>query len=190
MPSNRQLVVGAGSSLASGPFAGSRTDRRIVVKEVEEELLSYRTGFTKNPRNSREIRPPTMTIANGFCESLPMPVDIAAGSRPMQATSAVIMIGRSRSSDASCVARHDVLAFQPQLVDERVEDDARLDRDAHQRDEAEPRRHAEVRAGELERQQAADRHRHEHAEHDDQRELQVAVEREQDQEDQQDGQRR
>jgi len=43
-------------------------------------------------------------MANGRCESLPMPVDIAAGSRPMQATIAVMKIGRSRSSDASCVA--------------------------------------------------------------------------------------
>ena len=45
-----------------------------------------------------------MTMANGFWESLPMPVDIAAGSNPRQATSAVIMIGRRRRSDASCVA--------------------------------------------------------------------------------------
>ncbi len=45
-----------------------------------------------------------MTMANGFWESLPMPVDIAAGSRPRHATSAVIMMGRKRSSDASYVA--------------------------------------------------------------------------------------
>ncbi len=55
----------------------------------------------KIDRNSREMRPPTTTIAKGFCESLPMPVDIAAGSRPKQATRAVIMIGRSRSIAAS-----------------------------------------------------------------------------------------
>ena len=68
-----------------------------------------------------------------------MPVDIAAGSRPKQATSAVIMIGRSRSSDASCVAVMMSLPFEPQLVDERIEDHAGLHRDAHQRDEAEAR---------------------------------------------------
>jgi len=48
----------------------------------------------------RESRPPTITIANGFCESLPIPVDMAAGSRPRHATNAVMNIGRSRSSAA------------------------------------------------------------------------------------------
>lgn len=28
--------------------------------------ISYRMGFTKKPRNRRETRPATMTIANGF----------------------------------------------------------------------------------------------------------------------------
>jgi hypothetical protein len=45
----------------------------------------------------------TMTIANGFCESEPTPVESAAGRRPRQATSAVI-IGRKRISDPSSVA--------------------------------------------------------------------------------------
>ena len=43
-------------------------------------------------------------MANGFCVSEPMPVESAAGSKPRQATSAVIMMGRSRSSEASRVA--------------------------------------------------------------------------------------
>src|ERR1017187_532765 len=50
----------------------------------------YSTGERKIESSSREARPATITIANGFCESLPMPVDMAAGSSPKQATSAVI----------------------------------------------------------------------------------------------------
>ena len=66
--------------------------------------MAYRTGAMKIDRRSRDSKPPTMTMAKGFCESLPMPVEMAAGSSPMHATSAVIMMGRSRSTDASCVA--------------------------------------------------------------------------------------
>ena len=41
-------------------------------------------------------RPPTTTVAKGRCTWLPMPVEIAAGNRPMDADSAVISIGRIR----------------------------------------------------------------------------------------------
>src|ERR1035437_967424 len=47
----------------------------------------YSTGERKTESSRREARPATITIANGFCESLPMPVDMAAGSKPKQATS-------------------------------------------------------------------------------------------------------
>jgi hypothetical protein len=40
-------------------------------------------------------------VANGFCVSEPTPVDNAAGRRPRQATSAVIMMGRRRIKAAS-----------------------------------------------------------------------------------------
>src|SRR4029077_7582596 len=65
---------------------------------------SYSTGLTKKPRKNRESKPATITMAKGFCVSEPMPVESAAGRRPRQATSAVIMIGRRRSSEASRVA--------------------------------------------------------------------------------------
>ena len=45
-----------------------------------------------------------MTSAKGRCESEPTPVESAAGRRPSAATSAVIMIGRSRRIAASRVA--------------------------------------------------------------------------------------
>ena len=44
--------------------------------------------------------PPTTTVASGRCTWLPMPVDIAAGNKPMQADNAVISIGRIRCSAA------------------------------------------------------------------------------------------
>ena len=37
--------------------------------------------------------PPTMTVASGRCTWLPMPVESAAGSKPMQADSVIIRIG-------------------------------------------------------------------------------------------------
>src|SRR6476620_680585 len=77
---------------------------------------TYSTGARKIDRTSREMSPPTITIAKGFWESLPMPVDMAAGSRPMHATSAVIMMGRRRSSDASNVAVAMVLPSSRSLL--------------------------------------------------------------------------
>jgi len=50
-----------------------------------------------------QINPPTITMANGRCESDPIACDVAAGSSPSVATSMVIMIGRSRST-APCMA--------------------------------------------------------------------------------------
>ncbi len=59
-----------------------------------------------------------MTIAKGFCVSEPMPVESAAGSRPRQATRAVIMMGRSLRSDASRVTvRISIFFMKAQLVD-------------------------------------------------------------------------
>ena len=40
--------------------------------------------------------PPTTTVASGRCTWLPIPVEIAAGSKPMHADNAVISIGRMR----------------------------------------------------------------------------------------------
>ena len=48
--------------------------------------------------------PPTITVASGRCTWLPIPVEIAAGSRPMQAESAVISRGRMRVEAARNIA--------------------------------------------------------------------------------------
>ena len=76
-----------------------------------------------------------MTIANGFCESLPIPVETAAGSMPRQATRAVIIIGRKRAGRVMRGA-HRIQPVQTQLIDEGIKNDAGLDRHAHQCHEA------------------------------------------------------
>ncbi len=43
-----------------------------------------------------EIRPPMTTVASGRCTSEPVPVAIAIGTKPSEATSAVMRTGRSR----------------------------------------------------------------------------------------------
>src|SRR5580658_6571506 len=48
--------------------------------------------------------PPTITVANGRCTWLPMPVEIAAGNRPIQAERAVISSGRIRVEAARYIA--------------------------------------------------------------------------------------
>ncbi|HWB25330.1 MAG TPA: hypothetical protein VG738_07610 [Chitinophagaceae bacterium] len=39
------------------------------------------------------IKPPIATVAKGFCDSEPMPVEIAAGSKPIATINAVITTG-------------------------------------------------------------------------------------------------
>jgi len=48
--------------------------------------------------------PPTTTQASGCCTCAPMPVEIAAGTRPMQAESPVMKICRMRVSPARMIA--------------------------------------------------------------------------------------
>ena len=59
-----------------------------------------RGGTTISSMRGPKRRPPTTTVASGRCTWLPMPLDTAAGRRPMQAESAVISIGRIRWSAA------------------------------------------------------------------------------------------
>ena len=81
-----------------------------------------------------------MTIAKGFCESEADPVQSAAGRSPRQATKAVIMMGRSRTREASKVALADFIPLQAQFVDVGHVDDRRLNRDAHQHQQARERK--------------------------------------------------
>src|ERR1022692_1688599 len=51
-----------------------------------------------------EVSPPTMTMANGRCESDPMACESAAGNSPTVATSMVVMMGRSLKTAPSTAA--------------------------------------------------------------------------------------
>ena len=53
-------------------------------------------GSTSSVRSVLEIRPPITTVARGFCTSAPVPVARAMGTKPSEATSAVMRTGRSR----------------------------------------------------------------------------------------------
>ena len=54
------------------------------------------TGKIMSVRSVALISPPTITMASGFCVSEPIPVEIAAGSKPNMAINAVITTGRTR----------------------------------------------------------------------------------------------
>ena len=95
-----------------------------------------------------------MTIANGRCESEPMACDRAAGSSPRVATSMVIMMGRSLQHRAFDRGVHDGVTARAKLVDVFQHDDAGLHRYAKERQEADAGGHAEVGAGNQQRQQA------------------------------------
>src|ERR1700747_1110109 len=97
------------------------------------------------PRSSAPISPPTMTIANGRCESEPIPCESAAGSKPSVATSMVIMIGRSRTPAPSMAAS---------LIEH---DDAGLHRNTEQSQKSHARRYAEVGARQQQGHRAAHR---------------------------------
>ena len=70
----------------SGSSSSTQTRRR--------ENRSISTGNTKRIRNGASRIPPTTTSANGFCTCDPIPVEMAAGSRPTQAATQVIATGR------------------------------------------------------------------------------------------------
>ena len=72
--------------------------RRCRAISAEEQRLQ--AGTTTSMMIGPISIPPTTTVASGRCTWLPMPVDTAAGNRPMQAESAVISIGRIRCSAA------------------------------------------------------------------------------------------
>jgi hypothetical protein len=60
-----------------------------------------RAGTTTSKKSGpTSIPPPPTTVARGRCTWLPIPVEIAAGSKPIQADKAVINIGRIRCEAA------------------------------------------------------------------------------------------
>ena len=103
------------------------------------------------------IKPPTMTMANGRCESEPMAWD---SRRRQQAQRGHQHGHHDRPQPAHRAFNRGLLDGKParaQLVDVLHHDDAGLHRNAEQRQESDARRDAEVRARDLQRQQAAHR---------------------------------
>ena len=97
-----------------------------------------------------------MTMANGRCESDPIPRDRAAGSNPTLATNIVIMIGRSRCTDPSIAESSIECPLDAKLIDVFHHDDTGLHRDAEERQKTYARRHAEVSSSDKEGEQSAD----------------------------------
>ena len=58
------------------------------------------------------------TVASGRCTSAPVPVASAIGTKPSDATSAVISTGRSRVSAPRTIASSSGAPCRAQLVDE------------------------------------------------------------------------
>jgi hypothetical protein len=67
----------------------------------------YKAGKTRSVNIVEVKRPPTTTVASGFCTSLPVPVAINKGINPKAVVAAVIKTGRIRnlapSIDASSI---------------------------------------------------------------------------------------
>ena len=99
--------------------------------------------------------PPTITVASGRCTWLPMPVEMAAGKRPMQAESAVISRGRMRVLAARYIESTGAKPCSPFVFVKSDHQDAVHDGHAEERDEADGGGDAEVETGDIERQDAA-----------------------------------
>jgi hypothetical protein len=56
----------------------------------------YSAGKTTSVKSVLEMSPPMTTVASGFWTSAPVPVAMAIGTKPREATSAVINTGRKR----------------------------------------------------------------------------------------------
>ena len=112
-------------------------------------------GTARSSMTGPTNMPPTITVASGRCTWLPIPVEIAAGKRPMQAESAVISKGRMRVEAAAEHRVHWREAAKPLLVVKCNHQDAVHDRHAEERDEADGGRDAEIETGEIEREYAA-----------------------------------
>ena len=110
------------------------------------------TGVTRRTWIVEVIMPPTMGAAIGRMTSEPVPVDQKIGTSESVAAATVISFGRRRRTEPSRVASRMSSrvtgAACESLVESLVEvddhDDTRLDRDAVERDVADPDRDGEV----------------------------------------------
>ncbi len=71
--------------------------------------MGFVNGYIKGGQDQEreqcaEINPPITTVASGFCSSAPVPVASAIGTKPSEATSAVMATGRNRVIAPSWIA--------------------------------------------------------------------------------------
>ena len=96
---------------------------------------TYSTGSTSSVSSVDERMPPMTTVASGRCTSAPAPVASAIGTKPSEATSAVISTGRRRARAPSRTASSTDRPSRA-AADERHQHQAVEHGDAGQRDEA------------------------------------------------------
>ena len=129
---------------------GRGADRRTVGMASRATI-----GITSRLQIGDSSMPPTITQASGCCTCEPMPVEIAAGTRPMQADKPVMKICRMRVWAASMMASSLAKALVQVAADVGDQQDTVHRRDAEQRDESDGRRHAGVQPEQIESENAA-----------------------------------
>src|SRR5208282_3787194 len=87
---DRAHLPACGASGSAAGVAGPSPPRKNICS----------AGTTTSNKIGPISIPPTMTVASGRCTWLPMPVEMAAGNRPMQAERVIINIGRICCSTA------------------------------------------------------------------------------------------
>ena len=112
------------------------------------------------------MSPPITTVASGLCTSAPVPVAMAIGTKPSEATNAVIKTGRRRVSAPSWMAASFGRPSRRSCSDETEHHEAVENRDTGQGDKADgggnrkrhaPRRQRCDAARERERNRAEDK---------------------------------
>ena len=90
-----------------------------------------------------EISPPTITMANGRCESEPIPCDSGGRQQTQRRHQHRHHDGAQPQHRAFHRGVHDGMAARAKLIDVLQHDHAGLHRDAEQREKPNARRHAE-----------------------------------------------
>ena len=111
----------------------------------------------------REKSPPTITSANGRCESEPTPRRERGGEQAERRDEGGHQDRTEAEQRGLARRRGDAESLLPELVGVGDEHDGGLHRDAEQREEADARRHRERRAAQPQREHAADRRGEQHA---------------------------
>ena len=91
-------------SLGSAGHALSKASAGISEEVLRRRTTLQSAGNTNSVSTVAVIKPPMTTVASGLCTSAPVPVPIAIGTNPSEATRAVIRTGLTRSMAPSMIA--------------------------------------------------------------------------------------